>query len=107
VLERANASPDLANAFAGGMAHVRSPEDVADLTTPKRRLMPAMMRGNEGLELALTRRMIAKLALADPTAPPGAVVAAAVPAADNAAQTVDYASATRPIFGRVRGGNES
>ncbi|UVK35724.1 hypothetical protein LHFGNBLO_006588 (plasmid) [Mesorhizobium sp. AR10] len=107
VLERANASPDFANAFAGGMAHVRLPEDVADLTTPKRRLMPAMMRGNEGLELALTRRMIAKLALADPTAPPGAVVAAAVPAADNAAQTVDYASATRPIFGRVRGGDES
>jgi hypothetical protein len=45
--------------------------------------MPAMMRGNEGLELVLTRRQLAKLALADSTfAPAGPAVAAAAKPAE-------------------------
>ncbi|MGC2780633.1 MAG: hypothetical protein WA418_33855 [Bradyrhizobium sp.] len=56
---------ELKKAFDGGLAFMRKPEEVADLRDDARHKMPAMMRGNEGSELVLTRRQIAKLALAD------------------------------------------
>jgi hypothetical protein len=67
------------NAFDGGMAHVRQPDEVADLTNAARHKMPAMMRGNEGSELVLTRRQIAKLALADSQRVQVAALAAVAP----------------------------
>ena len=105
VLDRALGSADLDDAFRGGMAIVRLPEQVADLTDAGRRLMPAMMRGNEGVELVLTRRMIAKLGRADSNAPP--TVMAAATAAPAARQAIDFANATRPIVRRVRGNDET
>lgn len=62
------------NAFRGGMRVMRRPEQAGDLTSRRRRLMPALMRGNEGLELMLTRRQLSKLALADPLAGPREVL---------------------------------
>jgi hypothetical protein len=103
VVDRALRSPDLAGAFPNGMAVVRLPEEAADLTDAGRRKMPAMMRGNEGVELVLTRRMIAKLAHADPNAAPPA----AAPAAVALPEPLDFANATRPIMSRVRGENET
>jgi len=47
-------------------SRVRRPWQIGDLSTESRRLMPAMMRGNEGLELALTLRQVNKLGLTDP-----------------------------------------
>lgn len=67
------------NAFDGGMAHVRQPDEVADLTNAARHKMPAMMRGNEGSKQVLTRRQIAKLALADSQRVQVAALAAAAP----------------------------
>jgi hypothetical protein len=64
-----------------------------------------MMRGNEGVALALTRRMLAKLGRADSTAPP--TVTAAATAAPAARQAIDFANATRPIVRRVRGNDET
>jgi hypothetical protein len=68
LLSTAISTPDVGAAFSGRFDRVRQPEDIADLENAKRMLMPAMMRGNEGLELSLSRRQIAKLALADPHA---------------------------------------
>jgi hypothetical protein len=74
---------------------MRFPEEVGDLSVAKRQQMPAMMRGSDGLELALTRRQLAKLALADSTlvqnAPQG--VAAAV----KPAPPLDARFAVRPL----------
>ncbi|MER9107512.1 hypothetical protein NKH95_26755 [Mesorhizobium sp. M0848] len=106
VVDRALRSPDHAGAFPNGMAFVRLPEEAADLTDAGRRKMPAMMRGNEGLELVLTRRMIAKLAHADPNAV-AAVAGVAPPAAAAPPQPLDFANATRPILSRVRRNNET
>ncbi len=74
-LNRALSASTLETAFPGGMNVMRKPEEVGDLRDDGRRLMPALMRGNEGLELVLTRRQLAKLALAGPApAPPRTVV---------------------------------
>jgi hypothetical protein len=53
--------------LSGSFSHVdlvRPYGEVGDLRTNPRRRMPAMMRGSDGLEMALTRRQYAKLALA-------------------------------------------
>jgi hypothetical protein len=71
----------LSEAFAGGMRRMRLPEEAGDLRKAKRGQMPAMMRGSDGLELVLTRRQLAKLKFADPSAgpaPPGALAAESV-----------------------------
>jgi len=99
-LEAAINSASGDQAFTGGFAFVRQPEDIANLENTKRVLMPAMMRGNEGLELALTRRQIAKLALADPQAQ--AVQPLAAPAAAAAAPAADLRTANPYIPRRVR-----
>lgn len=69
VLQTALASPSLKGTFRG-ISIVRSYTNVADLRTDERRRMPVMMRGSDGLELALTRRQRAKLTLAAPAALP-------------------------------------
>jgi hypothetical protein len=102
LLETAIGSADVANAFAGRFNRVRQPEDIANLENPARMLMPAMMRGNEGLELALTRRQIAKLALADPTAQPIAAVAPAAALTTDSIPSIDLSTVNRPIRQRVR-----
>src|SRR5262249_45811291 len=61
---------------------MRPPNEIADLRTAGRHRMPAMMRGSDGLELALTWRQLAKLRLAGPAptpTPAPAVIAAAAP----------------------------
>jgi hypothetical protein len=79
ILQTALNSPKLAGSFPF-LQVVRKYDEVGDLRTPMRRHMPAMMRGSDGLELALTRRQYAKLALAAPQQQPGQVAAAlAVP----------------------------
>jgi hypothetical protein len=80
ILQAALDSKTLAGAFRG-LSIVRLYTDVADLRTPARRKMPAMMRGSDGLELSLTRRQRAKLALAAPAAAAPAAAAFAQPAA--------------------------
>ena len=57
-------------------AVMRKPGDVGNLQSDARRRMPALMRGNEGLELVLTLRQLAKLSLADGAAGLGAAAAA-------------------------------
>jgi hypothetical protein len=82
ILQMALASPSLKGAFRG-ISIVRTYANVADLRTRERRRMPAMMRGSDGLELALTRRQYAKLALAaatTPAAPPHEAALAATSA---------------------------
>lgn len=88
ILQAALDSKTLAGAFRG-LSIVRLYTDVADLRTPARRKMPAMMRGSDGLELSLTRRQRAKLALAAP--------AAAVPGAAPAATAVTPSLAMRTM----------
>jgi hypothetical protein len=59
---------------------VRTYNQIGLLTTAARQRMPAMMRGSDGIELALTRRQRSKLKLASPSvqaAPPDALAAAA------------------------------
>ncbi len=94
-LDAAIRAPALQDAFTGGMSRMRFPEEVGDLSVAKRQQMPAMMRGSDGLELALTRRQLAKLALADSmlvqNAPQG--VAAAV----KPAPPLDARFAVRPL----------
>lgn len=63
VLRRALDSTSLAGSFRD-LSVVRPYSEVGDLRTMQRRRMPAMMRGSDGLEFALTRRQYAKLALA-------------------------------------------
>jgi hypothetical protein len=62
-LQHALNSPKLVGSFTQ-IGLVRPYDEVGDLHTEKRRRMPAMMRGSDGLEMALTRRQYAKLALA-------------------------------------------
>lgn len=69
-----------ATAFAGSFRNIevmRKYLDVGDLRTMQRRRMPAMMRGSDGLELALTRRQYAILALAAEGHAPTTALAAA------------------------------
>ena len=75
-LQHALASPKLAGAFAQ-IALVRPYQEVGDLRTQQRRRMPAMMRGSDGLEMALSRRQYAKLALAAGVQPATGVTQAA------------------------------
>lgn len=95
---------ELNSAFRGGMAFMRRPEEVADLRDDARHKMPAMMRGNEGSELVLTRRQLAKLALADrpplapPALPPAAPLVAAV--APRAPSPLSSARVRRPLRAR-------
>lgn len=65
-LQHALNSTKLAGAFTM-IDLVRPYDEVGDLHSDKRRRMPAMMRGSDGLEMALTRRQYAKLALASHT----------------------------------------
>jgi hypothetical protein len=60
---------------------VRPYHEIGLLTTEARQRMPAMMRGSDGLELALTRRQRSKLKLASPAVPPPAPAALAAAAA--------------------------
>jgi len=76
-LQRALGSPKLAGSFAQ-IDWVRPYQEVGDLHTAKRRRMPALMRGSDGLEMALTRRQYAKLALAGGGAPARQMLAAAL-----------------------------
>ena len=71
ILQLAIDAQDLQGAFPF-TAKVRRPWQVADLSRSARQLMPAMMRGSEGLELCLTLRQINKLGLADPNYDPNA-----------------------------------
>jgi hypothetical protein len=89
---------ELKTAFDGGLAHMRKPEEVADLTDTARHKMPAMMRGNEGSELVLTRRQIAKLALADSQQAPAVALTLAEPKKPTRLSTarVRRPSRTRP-----------
>ena len=77
VLKHALASKKLAGAFTR-MDMVRPYQEIGDLRTEQRRRMPAMMRGSDGLELAVTRRQYAKLALA--AGAPAVAAVAPVPA---------------------------
>ncbi|QEL13646.1 hypothetical protein [Limnoglobus roseus] len=65
---------------------LRSPEKAGDLSNAGRRKMPGMMRGSDGLHLALTRRQAATLRGVQPPAPPPA---AATPEA-NMLKMIDH-----------------
>lgn len=69
ILQTALNASSLAGAF-GGISFVRTYANVSDLRRRERQRMPPLMRGSEGVELALTRRQYAKLALAAPPRPP-------------------------------------
>ena len=64
----------VAGGNTSGVADIqRVPEKVGDLTNAGRRKMPGMMRGSDGLHLALTRRQVAILQAAQsPALPPAA-----------------------------------
>lgn len=70
LLETALTSAELQGSFFG-QDRMRAPENVAELGVNARRKMPALMRGSDGLELALTYRQLRKLELAGPAAPGG------------------------------------
>ena len=70
VLQQALSAAGLEGSFTA-FALMRSPDDIGNLRTPARRRMPAMMRGSDGLELALTWRQLAKLRLAGAATPAG------------------------------------
>jgi hypothetical protein len=76
-LKQAIESPTLEGSFPA-FDLMRQPDQVANLQTTARRHMPAMMRGSDSLELALTWRQLAKLRLASAAAAPGAAPALAV-----------------------------
>lgn len=99
-LSRMLSSTSLQGAFDNGTQRVRRPWQVNDLTTQARQLMPVMMRGNEGLDLCLTLRQIAKLGLADRSYDPDMGRPAPVEAA--ASQGISPVSAlSRAAFSRV------
>lgn len=50
---------------------LRQYDEVADLSTEGRRKMPGLMRGSDGMHLALTRRQISKIREAAKSSPPG------------------------------------
>lgn len=61
----------IAEGDTSGVADIqRVPEKAGDLTNAGRRKMPGMMRGSDGLHLALTRRQVAILRAARAPAPP-------------------------------------
>jgi hypothetical protein len=65
----------LAGGNTSGVADIqRVPEKVGDLTNSGRRKMPGMMRGSDGLHLALTRRQVAILRAAHAPVPPPVAV---------------------------------
>jgi hypothetical protein len=74
-LQQALATAGLEGSFTA-FARMRPPNEIADLRTAARHRMPAMMRGSDGLELALTWRQLAKLRLAGPAPTPAPAVAA-------------------------------
>ena len=78
-LQQALTSTKLAGSFSQ-ISLVRPFTEVGDLHTNQRRRMPAMMRGSDGLEMALTRRQYAKLALAAGIAPAAAAALAGMAA---------------------------
>lgn len=70
--------PQLAGSFSG-LLRMRPYNEIGDLRTSQRQRMPAMMRGSDGLEFALTRRQLSKLRLASPIAEPQGVNALVAP----------------------------
>ena len=93
-LQKAIQSPKLAGSFSD-INLVRPYLEVGDLRTQKRRRMPAMMRGSDGLEMALTRRQYATLTLASSVAPVAKVALAAAAPQGTPADRIMAATPTR------------
>jgi hypothetical protein len=92
-LQQAMNSAKLAGSFPD-IQLIRPYLEAGDLRTQQRRRMPAMMRGSDGLEMALTRRQFAKLKLAS-RVQPLALEVAAIPAAEGQPAPIIPAARTR------------
>jgi hypothetical protein len=65
VLKGALDTENPADSYFSPFDIMRPPEETANLEDAARQRMPAMMRGSDGFEMALTRRQLAKLAIAE------------------------------------------